>query len=543
MKLLNFFMHEVEAPKLSTLLPAVVSGIANGMVLGIINSAAALIYHPEDQVRLFFLFLSCLVLYVVARKISLVRTTIAVEQAIRRMRMRIVDKLRQTDLIFIENSGRSEIFTRLTHDANVISQSAVILVSAAQATIVLVSCLLYIAWISLPGFLITIIFLGTAVAIYLFNYKIIAKHLNLSIRKEGEFFDSLNHTLDGFKEIKINSNKSQDLFEHIETISITTQDAKVEAGKRLVGSSMFAQTSFYILIAVTIFVLPILSTTFIDDVVKITIAILFLSNPLEMVVGAMPMFTRANVAVANVYQLEEEIDAVRANGYHAGKEVASPMHFESIGLEGVCFDYKNSDGDVLFSVGPIDLTIQRGEMVFIVGGNGSGKSTLLKLLIALYSPSQGHLHVDHINLERSAIQSYRELFAIIFSDFHLFDRLYGLKDVDPQRVNQFIKTMQLQDKTRYVDGKFSNANLSTGQRKRLAYIAATLEDKPIYIFDEWAADQDPEFRHYFYEQLLPDLKSKGKTIIAVTHDDRFFSVADRVIKVEQGCLTHFAPGH
>ena len=86
----------------------------------------------------------------------------------------------------------------------------------------------------------------------------------------------------------------------------------------------------------------------------------------------------------------------------------------------------------------------------------------------------------------------------------------------------------------YADGRFSTLDLSTGQRKRLAMVAALLDDKPIYIFDEWAADQDPGFRRYFYEGLLGELKARGKTVLAVTHDDRYFGVADRVVKRGEG---------
>ena len=55
-----------------------------------------------------------------------------------------------------------------------------------------------------------------------------------------------------------------------------------------------------------------------------------------------------------------------------------------------------------------------------------------------------------------------------------------------------------------------------------------------YDFDEWAADQDPEFRRYFYDVLLPGLKAEGRTLIVVTHDDRYFHVADQVVFMEEG---------
>jgi putative ATP-binding cassette transporter len=174
--------------------------------------------------------------------------------------------------------------------------------------------------------------------------------------------------------------------------------------------------------------------------------------------------------------------------------------------------------------------------VFIIGGNGSGKSTLLKLLTGLYRPSGGCLLVDGVPVLWRDIQRYRELVSIIFSDFHLFQRLYGLPDVDEKSVNSLLDTMQLLGKTSFDRGCFSTLELSTGQRKRLALIVALLEDRPIIVFDEWAADQDPEFRRYFYEVLLKDLKKRGKTVIAVTHDDHYFQHCDKLVKMDLGAI-------
>lgn len=196
----------------------------------------------------------------------------------------------------------------------------------------------------------------------------------------------------------------------------------------------------------------------------------------------------------------------------------------------------DKDGFTLFEVGPLDLNIRQGEVLFIVGGNGSGKSTLLKLLTGLYPPSGGSMTLDGATIGPETYQTYRELFSAIFADFHLFRKLYGLESPDEQKIRELLREMELTRKTRYADRRFSDIDLSSGQRKRLAYIAALLEDKPIYVFDEWAADQDPIFRKYFYNNLIGDLRTMGKTVIAVSHDDRYFNRADRVLKMEEGIL-------
>jgi putative ATP-binding cassette transporter len=146
------------------------------------------------------------------------------------------------------------------------------------------------------------------------------------------------------------------------------------------------------------------------------------------------------------------------------------------------------------------------------------------------------VEVDDDNREQ-----YRQHFAAVFADFHLFEHLLG--DDGPgaeQRTaeaTRYVKALGLGHKVSIIDDRFSTVDLSTGQRKRLALVSAYLDDKPFYLFDEWAADQDPTFKRVFYMELLPELKARGKTVIVITHDDAYFQQADRVLKVENGRLT------
>jgi putative pyoverdin transport system ATP-binding/permease protein len=182
-------------------------------------------------------------------------------------------------------------------------------------------------------------------------------------------------------------------------------------------------------------------------------------------------------------------------------------------------------------VGPLDLRIARGELIFLVGGNGSGKTTFLKMLVGLYAPQRGGVKVDDRVIEPSNTLAYRELFSTVFSDFHLFDRLYGLDGLDDAKVAAVLVDMELSEKTRFERGRFTTQSLSTGQRKRLALAVALLESRDILVLDEWASDQDPHFRKQFYEVILPRLKAQGKTVIATSHDERYWGVADRVVHI------------
>ena len=241
----------------------------------------------------------------------------------------------------------------------------------------------------------------------------------------------------------------------------------------------------------------------------------------------------------NLEKLEAEIDDFDISAPFSAVRTLD-QNFGKITFNSLSFEYTNKEGEVLFSSGPVDFDISEGEILFIVGGNGSGKSTLLKLLTGLYYPmAGGYIQINGQRIGQHNYQAYRELFSVIFTDFHLFRKLYGLDDIDEEEVRSHLQQMKIEHKTAYIDKKFTNLDLSTGQRKRLAYITALLDDKPIYVFDEWAADQDPLFRRLFYEKFLKDLRAMNKTIIAVTHDDRFFDKADRIIKTEEGKIESF----
>ncbi len=239
----------------------------------------------------------------------------------------------------------------------------------------------------------------------------------------------------------------------------------------------------------------------------------------------------SNAAIAKLEELEEKIEA--AVRHKQGPPDEEIVPFESLSCERAVFQYHYPGAERPFTLGPLDMTLSAGETVFIVGGNGSGKSTFMRLLTGLYEPDQGVVRVNGEAVSDANLQAYRNLFSVIFCDFHLFDRLYGLQD-DKELIAELLEQMELAHKTSYSDGEFSTLDLSTGQRKRLAYVVSRLEDRQIYLFDEWAAGQDPEFRKRFYEKFLPELRQRGKTIIAVTHDDRYWDFADRVIKMEEG---------
>ena len=188
-----------------------------------------------------------------------------------------------------------------------------------------------------------------------------------------------------------------------------------------------------------------------------------------------------------------------------------------------------------FSLGPVDLTFKPGEIVFIVGGNGSGKSTLAKLITGLYIPEEGEIKLDGEVITDDNREWYRQHFSVIFSDFYLFEKLLGMdKPALDEQAEEYLRQLKINHKVTIENGKLSTTELSQGQRKRLALLTAYLENRPIYLFDEWASNQDPIFRDIFYKEILMNLKKRKKTVLIISHDDHYFHLADRIIKLDYG---------
>ena len=189
----------------------------------------------------------------------------------------------------------------------------------------------------------------------------------------------------------------------------------------------------------------------------------------------------------------------------------------------------------LRAVDGITLDIRDGEFITIVGPSGSGKSTLVRLLTGLYAPTTGLVRSHGTVVDATNREAYLQQFAAVFADFHLFERLFGLDAPGrAETIHHYLTVLGMEHKVSVKADRLSTTALSSGQRRRLALLTAYLEDRPVYVFDEWAADQDPSYKQVFYQRLLPELKARGKCVVVVTHDDRYFHLGDRVIKLDAG---------
>ncbi|MEY4813865.1 MAG: hypothetical protein RLZZ162_938, partial [Verrucomicrobiota bacterium] len=291
-----------------------------------------------------------------------------------------------------------------------------------------------------------------------------------------------------------------------------------------------------------LFLLPNIKPEDVSVVVPVVAIVLFAAGPIGDVVVAIPSLSRACSSIDNIYNLEKDLKQSQNDvEIFAEQQALHEEPFESLSCKGLSFSYPAAPGNGAdsFRLPPFDFTVKAGEIVFVVGGNGSGKSTFLKLLTALYQPVSGQIEWNGRVVTADRLASYRNLFTPIFTDFHIFKRILGVPNLDEVKVRELIGRMELVGKTDVENKRLTHTDLSTGQKKRLALILAKLDDRPIYIFDEWAADQDPIFRRFFYTTLLPEIKADGHAVIAVTHDDSYFIYADRVLKMEYGS---FLPG-
>ncbi|MDP8241223.1 MAG: cyclic peptide export ABC transporter [Candidatus Hatepunaea meridiana] len=517
-----------------------ISAISNTLLLVIINTAAHNVEYKVLNIQYFIMFAACMAAFIVTQRHVLKQAVIISENIINRIRIRIGDKVRKCNFYELEKLGHTEIYSKLTKDAVVVTQSAPLIISATQCIIMVVLSMIYVAFLSKIAFVIALGVIILSILYYLKNDKIVSKNMRKAMEREVDLFGTLSHILDGFKEIKMNKKKSDEVIEDLRLDSDDVKNLKIKGLVPYADNYIFSIAFFFALIAIIIFVLPNLSTSFNDVVVKLTTAIIFIVGPISNVVNIFTVLAQSNIAIDNIYGLEKALDEHK-DIINDNKQIVIPdaKDYNLINIDDMYFEYTDKEGNPVFSVGPINLKIKRNEIIYVVGGNGSGKTTFLKLLTALYYPKYGSISLDKVSLSKENIQSYRELYSIILSEFHLFNKLYGLSQIDEKHVFELLKLMEIENKTGYVDGRFTNLDLSTGQRKRLALVVTYLEDKEIYVFDEWAADQDPYFRKYFYEELIPDLKKRGKTVIAVTHDDRYYDSCDRVLKMDFGKMTTY----
>jgi putative ATP-binding cassette transporter len=433
----------------------------------------------------------------------------------------------------IELVGPARLLGLLTDDISILSAAIQAVPPLAVNVAMLAGCAAYLTYLSWRGSLLMLVF----VLVGLLCHKLLLKQAHEALAKAREGRDRIYghfRTLtEGIKELKLSpSRREVFLRDDLKGTISELRKQNLIVARQYALADGWSQIMFYMLLGTLLFLLPQRFHFTLETLTAFIFAALYASGPIWGLIGAMPAFDRGQEALKRLQQvgfsLESEQPAPAVSMIEQSHPVAE--------LRDIEFAYAPGEAHN-FSLGPLSLTLRPGQLTFVIGGNGSGKSTFVRLLTGLYTPQSGEILLDGKLVRQENQEEYRRLFSVVYSDFFLFDRLPRSDDSAVQSLaHYYLRSLELHEKVQIQDGRLSTTNLSQGQRRRLALLTAYLEDRPIFVLDEWAADQDPSYRKVFYMQILPELKRRGKTIVVVTHDDRYFHLGDQLLKLDYGAL-------
>jgi len=533
MKLLRFLFRYSPLSVVFAAVAGIVSGVSNAGMLALFNSALRGGQNARGTMIWSFVLL-CLFLPVSRFASERVLARLA-QRSLFDLRMRLCQKIIAAPLRHLEELGSHKLMTALTDDIPTITGTLVNIPILCINTAIAIGGLVYLGLLSPIVLLTVLVFLAIGVVTYQIPV-IKAVHRFRAARLDAEnLMKHFRSLIDGSKELKLHSNRRQAFFTDLLQASASSlRDRNISASTIYIAAASWGQMLVFVVIGLILFVLPSLQSVTTLTLTGYTITLLYLMTPLQVIMNLVPGLSRSSVALNRVEELGLTLDS-----FGSDSEVSSRTNVSSycdrLDLLQVTHCYQNEGHKDTFVLGPIDMTLEPGELIFLVGGNGSGKTTLAKLLAGLYVPESGEVRLNGQPITDDNRERYRQLFTVVFSDFHLFDSLLGLEGphID-ERAQDFLTQLELDNKLEINDGVLSTINLSQGQRKRLALLTAYMEDRAIYVFDEWAADQDPMFKRVFYYHLLPDLKARGKMVLVISHDDQYYHVADRIVKLEYG---------
>jgi putative ATP-binding cassette transporter len=508
------------------------SGAANAAVLVTINQAAASSGTSEGMAGALIILGLVILIYSVSQRALMANASQLAETTVDNLRTRFVEALQTADLVDVERLNKSELYNCVSSEMQVISDGALNLIVIGQSAVLVVMTMVYLAWLSLPALLIASMFIVIAASFHIARTRQISELFARAFDRSTALLEGFTDFVDGVKEVKLNSARSGELASYIRGLSSEVARRRLETRALFTTNFIASQVSFFLLTGIIVFAVPMLTAADRPTVIKITASILFVIGPISGVVGGLPVLQRVDAAAEAILSIQARLSEMSREQPALG--LLPPPSFMRLALHAATFSYDGAPYERGFQIGPIDLRVNRGAVVFITGGNGSGKSTLLKLIAGLYRPDSGEIELNGEPVSPGELTAYRNLFSAIFSDNYLFRQLYGLPRIDADKAEEYLSLLEIQDKVQIVDRAFTTIALSSGQRKRLAMVALLLEDRPVCLFDEWAADQDPAFRRKFYREIIPLLRERGKTIIAVTHDERYFDAADFRVNLEEG---------
>jgi putative ATP-binding cassette transporter len=435
----------------------------------------------------------------------------------------------------LETLGPHRLLAALTDDVPTITSIVTVIPILCISIAVTVTCLVYLGFLSWVLLLAMLFFMAVGIITYQIPVLRGIRALGQARERADSLLNHFRALTQGTKELKLHRSRREAFLSEVLSKTAASMRQHNIAGLRIYTiAGSWGQVLVFVVIGLVIFLLPRIQPADANTLTGYALTLLYLMTPLQVIMNLMPTLGRVNVALRKIEDLGLELTSSGIEG--EGIDLKSEgSNWRCLELVGVTHQYGDGTVDNHFLLGPIDLKFNPGEVVFIVGGNGSGKTTFAKLITGLYAPEKGEIRIDAEPITDENRETYRQLFSVVFSDFYLFESLLGLQSpkVD-ERAREYLEKFDLHQKVKVTNGALSSIDLSQGQRKRLALLTAYLEDRPIYLFDEWAADQDPFFKDVFYIQLLPELKARGKTVFVISHDDKYYHLGDRIIKFEYG---------
>jgi putative pyoverdin transport system ATP-binding/permease protein len=535
--LLAFLFKKSRRIVIVAILASIVSGIASSALMALAHEA--LRAREAAGIWLIVGFTALCVLFPLSRVASELLLVYLSQKIIFDLRVQFIRQILSTPLRKFEEIRAHRIMAALTDDVGVLANGLTTVPLFFLQCAVVVGCMVYLGWLYWPLLVATVIIIPLGIFSVQFLFKAGFRHFASARKTQDAIFEYMRAVTDGIKLLKLHRRRREAFMtELFEPVGRRYQRENVKANAVFISGSSLGMLFFFITLGLFIFVAPRFISISREVLTGYVLIFGFLMVPIGVITSLLSNIGRANVALRNLKSLGIQLGGGTSGTHQLDVLPTINGCAPKLELEGVTHAYLSEDKNSGFTLGPIDLCIEPGELVFVIGGNGSGKTTLAKVITGLYVPESGRLRFDRRIVTGSNREHYREHFSAVFSDFFLFESLLGLEQhaLDDQ-ARAYLKHLRLDHKVTIDNGTLSTIDLSNGQRKRLALLTAYLEDRPIYVFDEWAADQDPVFKNFFYQRILTELKSRGKTVFVITHDDQYYDVADRVIKLDYGQIT------
>ncbi|HZI02462.1 MAG TPA: cyclic peptide export ABC transporter [Archangium sp.] len=528
MRLIAVLLRQATGTVLLSALAGLLSGVVTAALLAFVGRMVADPRPAGFQLGVFLALCGAMLLTKVVSEQLFVRGSL---MAVFNLRMQLCRSLLAAPLRQLEQVGPPRLLSALTEDATLIAQSLPFISSLVVNLVLVAACLLLLGLLS-PYLLLGLVLV---LAVGIVTYRMLASEgahrFEVAHAYQGTLHEHLRALVTGGKQLKLHAGRREEFLQRrFEDNVRVLRDQRWAAVRLFVLGGQWGSLLFMGVIGLVLFVAPRTGLVAPASRAGATVTLLYLMLPLGELLLAVHQLSRASVALEGM----ERLGLSLAPEPREPSAPAPPEPWRRLELRGVSHEYAHGD-ERTFILGPIDLTLRPGEVVFIVGGNGSGKSTLLKLLTGLYLPARGELALDGRVITAAEREWYQQHFSVVFSDHHLFDGLYGLDGPALEAdARAHLSRLRLEQEVRLEGRRFSTTQLSEGQRKRLALLVSLLEDRPVVVYDEPAAEQAPGFKDFFYRQLVPELKARGKAVVIVTHDDRYFASADRVLTLENG---------